>query len=152
MFITRTNSIDDFRILSNMWYKEWPDTFKDTTIQETVHRLQTLVNANAMFVLIIREGSIIVCSCCVCCQSCEILNLVTHSHYRKKGYATKILRYVIQEAPSVGIEVLRIGCSRKYIPWLERTGFQYNGLVNDHSGEHCMEVNCKPLSPIFKNL
>lgn len=151
MLITRGESIKEITTIVNEWYRLWPESFHNMTIQDTIRMLRTLIVSKQLILLVLFEGSIIVSSCCVCTNTCEILNLFTIPDFRNQGYATRLLREAIQIASDINLPRLHIQMPKKYQDWILR---EFDSHIEQNLPENqiliCIENN--PMSPIFRTL
>lgn len=63
-----------------------------------------------------------------------IFGVTTMPEQQRKGYATNLMKYVIEECKEQKRSGIVLACKREFIPFYEKLGFMYEGLSNSKHG------------------
>jgi GNAT superfamily N-acetyltransferase len=152
MLITRGISRQECKNIICYWYDEWPETFRQYSVDQIIDQLFKGIYDGIIVLYLVYEGSTIVSSACVCLQTQTIINILTCREHRYMGYGTTLIRHIIHNVQSYNIERLKIQCNDTHLSWLrDILGFDEDGKTEDNL-VYEMSIDCKPMSPILKNL
>jgi len=152
MLITRGISRKECENVIFYWYDEWPETFSQYSVDQIIDQLFKGVYDGIVSLYLVYEGSDIVSSACICLQTHTIINILTRREHRCMGYGTALIRHIIHDVQSYNIDRLKIQCDDIHLSWLrDILGFDEDGKTEDNL-LYEMSIDCKPMSPIFKNL
>jgi predicted GNAT family acetyltransferase len=154
MLITRTINPADLDVITEWWYQEWKDEYRQIgidSLQETRLAIYKCVQNETIDIFIVREGTTIVSSAAIFLnrESAKrwLTNIYTHPEYRYRGYGTQLVREILRHMSYriYGDNKLYLLTTPDLLHWYTEIGFKE--ISHDSLGNITMCMTLEMFSP-----